>query len=278
MRKALARREFESEEELQAELDRLQAGGLPPATANDPLAQAQEFIYAALDAPTRADRVRFALKALETSADCADAYVLLAEEAAESLEQECGLYRMGVEAGERALGPEPFQGDVGYFWGLLETRPYMRAREGLADTLWHLGREADALQHYREMLRLNPNDNQGIRYRLLGCLVETGLLAAAGDLFEKYPGDASGGWAYTGALVRYLLEGESARARTAFRRALKKNRHIPAYLTGERRVPEYLPEFVGFGDEDEAVAYAAEFGHLWAGAPGAVGWLAAMTA
>jgi hypothetical protein len=59
--------------------------------------------------------VTLAGQALELSADCADAYLLLAEEAesrAESLE----LLEQGVAAGERALGPEPFEEDVGYFW------------------------------------------------------------------------------------------------------------------------------------------------------------------
>lgn len=57
------------------------------------------------------------------------------------------------------------------FWGILETRPYMRALMGLAQTLVELGRVNEALAQFRELLRLNPNDNQGVRYPLLSELV-----------------------------------------------------------------------------------------------------------
>jgi tetratricopeptide (TPR) repeat protein len=85
------------------------------------------------------------------------------------------LYEMGVRAGERALGEEFFTEEVGNFWGILETRPYMRAREGLANALWALGERDQALAHYREMLELNPVDNQGVRYELADCLLEERL-------------------------------------------------------------------------------------------------------
>ncbi len=125
--------------------------------------EAQEVMYDAWEAPTHQRAVTLAKKALTISADCADAYTFLAEKTAESLEEALDLYRKGVEAGERALGKKAFKEDVGYFWGLVETRPYMRARDGLAQCLWEVGQREEAVGHYWDMLRLNPNDNQGIR-------------------------------------------------------------------------------------------------------------------
>lgn len=90
--------------------------------------EAQEIMYDAWEAPTRQRAVALAKKALTISADCADAYNLLAEETAKSLEEAIDLYRKGVEAGERALGKKSFKEDVGYFWGLLETRPSVQGR------------------------------------------------------------------------------------------------------------------------------------------------------
>ena len=46
--------------------------------------------------------------------------------------------RAGLDAGELALGPEGFEEYDGHFWGFLETRPYMRARHGLALALLKL--------------------------------------------------------------------------------------------------------------------------------------------
>src|SRR5947199_51392 len=118
-------------------------------------------MYRAWETTGRQARITLAKRALAISPLCADAYVLLAEESAESLEEAKALYARGVEAGELALGPKTFKEDVGYFWGLLETRPYMRARAGLAQALWTSGSRDEAIAHYREMLRLNPGDNQG---------------------------------------------------------------------------------------------------------------------
>lgn len=44
-------------------------------------------------------------------------------------------------------------------------------RSGLAAALWRLGRHQEAIGHYQAMLKLNPNDNQGIRYVLAGYLL-----------------------------------------------------------------------------------------------------------
>ena len=105
------------------------------------------------------------------SPDCADAYVLLAEDDARSVGRAKSYFEQGMAAGERALG-DKFDEYVGHFWGVTETRPYMRTRRGLASCLWSMGDTDAAVEHYHEMLRLNPNDNQGIRYELLYCLLE----------------------------------------------------------------------------------------------------------
>ena len=148
-------------------------GGLsddPPAP-DTPLAQAQEVVDKAFGQPDPKKRAKLAKQALDLSPDCADAYTLLAEQA-KSRNERADLYEQAVAAAERALGPETFQEGVGHFWLLLETRPYMRAREALAHTLWTLGRREEAANHLREMLRLNPGDNQGVRYTLASWLLD----------------------------------------------------------------------------------------------------------
>ena len=138
---------------------------------DDATAKAQDVMYEAWERTTPHSRIALARKALGISPLCADAYVLLAEEAARSIKEARDYYAKGVEVGELALGPRRFKEYAGHFWGFLETRPYMRARAGLAGTLVQLGDVAGALAHYRDMLKLNPNDNQGIRYVLAGCLL-----------------------------------------------------------------------------------------------------------
>lgn len=174
--------------------------------------------------------------ALELSHDCTDAYVLLAT-AARDPRAARAHYEQGVRAAERALGPVAFRDDVGHFQGILETRTYIRARQGLAGVLWHLGQREAAIGHLQDMLRLNPDDNQGLRYALAGWLLATGDDAALAGLLDRIP--TSG--APTGPT--------RAPSRPSVSTALATNPFVPAC--------------VGFSDENEAVAYIAEAVEGW---------------
>ncbi len=236
---------------------------------------AQELMYEAWDTPNPRKRIALAREALAISVDCADAHVLLAEEAATSLDEAISYYRQGVEAGERSLGDELFEEAVGHFWGLLETRPYMRARAGLAQCLWAAGHHDQAIQHYHDMLRLNPNDNQGLRYTLLASLIERARDGDASDLLRQYAEDGTAAWTYSAALLRFRKEGDTAPARELLQEALAGNAHVPGLLLGKKKMPSRLPDYMGFGDENEAVHYVVDNLALWTKTPGALKWLRA---
>jgi tetratricopeptide (TPR) repeat protein len=240
--------------------------------SDEALFQAQDLMYEAFEAQG-ARRVALAREALEISPDCADAYLLLAEETASSVEEARDLLEQGVAAGERALGLEPFEEDVGHFWGILETRPYMRARAALAETLWALDRREEAVEHQRDLLRLNPNDNQGLRYRQAEWLLWLERYEELDELFAAYEDDAAAAFAFTRALATFRREGDSADARRLLEEAREVNPHVPAYLSGRKKLPKQLPDYVGFGDESEAIDYAYGAAASWAVVPGALAWL-----
>lgn len=239
--------------------------------------EAQMIIYDAWESDDPRERVSLARKALLVSADCADAYVLLAEESARTLEEAIDLFRKGIEAGERALGERAFKEDVGHFWGMLETRPYMRARAGLAECLWEAGRREEAVDHYQDMLRLNPNDNQGIRYMLMPWLIEMNRDKDAERLFKKYRNDASAFWLWSRVLLDFRRLGDSPEARRSFIEASEYNPHVVLLLTGRKKMPRHLPEYYGIADENEAVSYVYGSMAAWKASAGAVPWLAAQT-
>lgn len=264
---------FTSEDELREFLQKLVSSGeLDKCTARDSLGEAQDLIYQAWEVSSVRERVKLARRALGICPDCADAYVILAEETARSVEEALQLYQAGVEAGERILGAKSFTEDAGYFWGMVETRPYMRARAGLAQCLSALGKHSEAVEHYRDMLRLSPSDNMGIRYLLAACLLEMNEVETLQELLEQYH-EPTAAWLYTRALVSFIRYGDSPEARQRLAGALACNRHVPPYLLGEKALPKRLPEYMGFGDKNEAIVYAAEFGLGWLKVRGAVTWL-----
>jgi tetratricopeptide (TPR) repeat protein len=236
------------------------------------LDKAQDLIYSAWEATTEKQHRALAGKALQISPLCADAYVLLAQHEAFGSEKSIELLRQGVEAGKKALGGE-FEEFVGEFWGFLETRPYMRAREALAFGLWAQGSREEAIDHLKTMLVLNPNDNQGVRYVLVRWLTETDRDDEVGALLASYPEDDMAMWTYPTALAAFRREGDSEGSRKLLETALESNKHVPVYLLGDKPMPKTQPFAYSPGEKDEAIIYAIDFGDGWHHTPGALEWL-----
>ena len=64
------------------------------------------------------------------------------------------------------MSGDPFVNHVGHFWGIHETRPYMRARCGVIKALDSLGTRISleaAIDHILGCLTLCPTDKMGVR-------------------------------------------------------------------------------------------------------------------
>lgn len=242
----------------------------------DDLAKADEIILRALYTYSTEEAVRLARKALSVSEDCVDAYVLLAHHA-DTLEEVIELYNEGVGAGQRVLGEKLFVEDVGHFWGLIETRPYMRALFGLAQSLEFAGYLDDAADCFYGMLLLNPNDNQGVRYSFIQLLIGLDRREEAQDLFEKYDENLEASWNYSRALFDFRTHGDSKIANKSLRVAIQGNCFVPDYLLDHKVLPDELPEEYTIGDDEEAVLYALMSKHAWESDPKALVWLEART-
>jgi tetratricopeptide (TPR) repeat protein len=252
-------------------MQHLVAGLQGQANQNTPLGKAQAIMHRAFEEPDEKKRIQLAKDALAICPDCADAHVLLAEHAP-SRKEVMRLYEQGVAAGERALGPDAFQHNVGHFWGVLETRPYMRARLGLAHSLWTAGRRDEAVQHLQDMLRLNPGDNQGVRYTLAGFLLFLDRDNDLARILQQYDED-SATWAYTKALLAFRKHGDTTETQRLLKDARKTNKHVPEYLMGEKFPPAEEPGYYSPGDESEALNYVGSFLATWKSTPGAITWL-----
>ncbi len=237
-----------------------------------PLEMAQGLIGDAWEEEDPLKRFALVQTALEICPDCTDAYLLLAQEYTSALRYEIEMLEEGVYAAERVLGPEPFQKSAGHFWELEGTRPYMRARAALAHTLWEGGHDDDAIDHARDLLRLNTGDNQGIRYALIHWLIETGRDYEAQELIDNYGEEASATWHFSRALLEFRKSGDTKKSRGALETAIDSNAHVLEFLTG-REMPEEEPAFYSPGDEREAVIYCRAAFQSWYRSSDALEWL-----
>ncbi|KAG6039701.1 hypothetical protein E4U41_002195 [Claviceps citrina] len=111
--------------------------------------------------------------------------------------------RAAYESEEKQLRESPgtffspgnvFQDHVGHFWGIIETRDYMRARYHLVDTLLMsygtAGGPVDLVQtcldHLLDMLRLCRSDNMGVRDLVPDLYIRLGRDQDAYDFIKWY--------------------------------------------------------------------------------------------
>lgn len=103
--------------------------------------------------------------------------------------------------GDGLTGINMFEERAGYFWKILETRDYMRARMDFVVTLLRNfggfnGRAAAvevALGHLRDMLRLSRTDNMGVRDMMPGLYIRLGRDGEAYDLCKWYATEGARG-------------------------------------------------------------------------------------
>ena len=126
------------------------------------------------------------------------------------------------------------------------------------------------------MLRLNENDNQGIRHHLLPLLLEQSRLEESRSLIKRYARDCEWNVVFAwGAVLLCSLEGKQAQAVKALSSARKQNPHIEAYLKGHRKVRKQTPDSYSPGSKEEAECFAECVISAWKAHPQALTWLEA---
>jgi len=249
--------------------------GMGELSGSDPAYQAQQLAYEAMQAAESGDGQRAiscAKQALNLDPGCIDALMLLSQAASESQAELIDNMKRTVDVGERTLGKQFFKENAGHFWGILETRPYMRARAFLAECLAEEGRRQEAIAHYEALLELNPGDNQGLRYGLMGLYLEAGRLDGAAALFSQFEDEGSSMFKWARVLERFMADDEAG-ATAALAEARQANPHVEPLLTGKKRMPRNMPDYYSIGDENEAIVCVDAIGAAWEHAEGALAWL-----
>lgn len=159
-------------------------------------------------------------------------------------------------------------------WGWLENRPFLRCLQGLALACRDAGEVEQALGLYRELLALNPNDNQGVRAVTVEALFELGRPGEVLALCRRYPGDIMPELLYGRALALFCL-GRRDEADRALREAVAGSPLVAKELlkAKHRRPRSRFPGTVTMGGPDEAYEYWERQGKFWERTAGALDWL-----
>ncbi len=234
----------------------------------------QELVYQAMETRGIEPYMRLLQDALELDPGNVDALLMMTSAVGAKGEERIEMLRGIVDTGAKRLGKKAFTEFVPHFWGFIETRPYMRARERLADALRTSGRIAEAVKEYEEMLVLNENDNQGIRYLLLPGLLALGRLDEARALMKRFNGEDEWNVVFAwGRVLERRLSHDDAGAAKALDIARKQNPHMEIYLKGHRKLPKNMPDSYSPGSKEEALCFVEPLLMAWQQHHEALGWL-----
>ena len=158
-------------------------------------------------------------KALKLDPNNVDALKYLAD-VEENLDKASKMYEKAVKIAEKYLGKSFFKENKGYFWGLIETRPYMRVSADYARCLFLNGEADRALKIYEDLLELNPMDNQGIRYEISTALLRNRKLSKYEFLLKEFEDEDCALWHYNNAMYHFIQTGNSKTSNKALLKSL----------------------------------------------------------
>lgn len=272
LHRMLESQDFKSEKDMKKFLDGIIGKPIPsmPEELLGPQEKAQDLVFDAYDLEFPEARENIAA-ALELDPDCIEAYEYLGSHEPVP-EIAMVFFEKGISIGEKKFEGKHLKENIGHFWGLHETRPYMRCLQFQSECLDAIGKTEECIGILEKMIKLNPNDNQGIRGRLMLYLIET-------DQYEKYvkydtefKDEISAFALFNRALYAYKTKGIGATSNKKLTDAIKFNKFVlPKLLKHEH--PTDLPNHYGLGDENEATIYLFYAYPIWYSTKGAIEWL-----
>ncbi len=237
-----------------------------PSTADD-------YLEMAGRESSQKKRMEYTKKALELEPDNLDAglamVALTSTHPHELLDE---LSRL-LEKGEALMEKGGFfREDMGHFWGVLETRPYMRVMSEYVSTLIVCGMMKKAMELCERMLELSTNDNLGMRYQLMHLYAFFEMEEAALQLHEKY--EEADALLNMPTAVLYYKQGRYDQALTYLKAITAKNKDAKKFIGEASR--NGLKGFMGQNDSqfgyrpftaDELIQEVNEFPYLFETVP-----------
>lgn len=210
---------------------------------------ADDYLELAENTSAKKKKQEYLSKALELEPDNLDVSRMIAELNSKKPEDLLDALSTLLEKGNSLMERDGyFQDCMGDFWGVLETRPYMRLRHSYLELLIQCGMMGKAVAEAEEMLRLCSNDNLGIRYELMHLYAylenEEGALA----LHKRYDGYDESQMLLPLAVL-YYKKADFERSLQYLRRLAKANKDTKKFMRmmTDDGLDEYLDKMNPYG-------------------------------
>ena len=219
--------------------------------------QSDDLLFEAYDEPVKTKAIKLAKQALELNPNNIDAENFITKHETNTIKR-LKKYEETLNKEKANLEKENFfnEENVGIFWGLIETRPYMRTKHSYMLTLMELGRYTEAIKQGEELLELCESDNLGIRYLIIGLYTVLEKFEKAEEIYNKYSDNST--FMLFSLSLMYYKEGNYRKCKKVLKQLQENNEYLLNYLTGRKKFTKSKVEDIeingtySWGSEAEA--------------------------
>lgn len=207
--------------------------------------KSDDYLEKALNATSKVQVLKYTKKALELDNENIDAMSLVAETIDNSIKR-LEKYDEVLEKAKNILIRDNIyvEENIGDFYFILETRPYMRLLYKKILLLQVLGRYTDLIDIAEEALKLCENDNLGVRYTLIVAYTALEKFSSCEKLYKKYKGDTA--FMLFPMAIMYYRKGDYKKSKKFIKELYEANPYI---------IDAFMDEDGLEMDEDEEIEY-----------------------
>ena len=223
---------------------------------------AYDLLEQAENAKFKKQALKLAKEAYNMCPDCFDALLFQVDLEENSIKRD-ELLKEGLEFEKARLIDEGYfeKENIGKFYGLFETRPYIRGLHAKLNYLLIDGKYKQARDLCNEILKLNNNDNLGARYLLMSIYALLEEEKEMLNLYKKYSEECFE--MLFPQFVLYYKIGQDNKAKEMLKRINKCNSNFIKFFKGTlKQNPDIMDGYYSKGDSSEIIMYFNQYDFL----------------
>lgn len=234
--------------------------------------ESDDLLFEAYNEPIKSKAIKLAKQALEVNPNNIDAENFITNFETNTIKK-LKKYEETLNKEKANLEKDDFfnKENIGIFWGIIETRPYMRTKHSYMLTLIELGRYTEAVKQGEELLKLCESDNLGIRYLIMGLYTVLEKFEECEKIYNKYSDDST--FMLFPLSIMYYKKGDYRKCKKVLKQIKDKNNYILDYLIGNIKFSKTKIEDIenngtySWGSETEAYFVIKDYKYLLAIVP-----------
>ena len=217
-------------------------------------------------------KVKLAKEALKISESCSEAYIILSYDNSLNNDEKKNLAYKAVEVARKIIGEENIEKFTSRYLDFEVTKGYYSAKYRLGNLLWSIGEKSEAIEHFKELIKICPEDRLLVRGILLSWLISEDRYEDVEKILEKYKNDHLPATKFSRAL--YLFKNNNLEeAKRALRIANSSNPFVIKYITKQNKIPKVHNELKSLGSEEDAIYYMKYAELAWDNVSGSREWV-----